>query len=208
MTNSLISLLSTFGHDATMVLLALASLISIGIIVERWMFLRARHIDLDNLVAKIGAAMERGDLQAALAVTQAHPSMESQVGQRMLQASGRPRLELEDLYRSSVERERLRYERSLGLLATIGSNAPFIGLFGTVLGIVQAFAALSSAGAGAGRNSVILGAISEALVATAIGIAVAIPAVVAFNSFQRRVDRSVGASEVVFRELVARIGAR
>lgn len=208
MTTTILSILGAFGQESTLVLLGAVSLLSIGIILERWLFLRARSIDLDSLVSKLSASMAGGDIAAALATVRAHPSMEAQVGRRLLEAVGRPRAELEDLYRSAVERERLRYERSLGLLATIGSNAPFVGLFGTVLGIVRAFSALATAGAGAGRNSVILGSISEALVATAVGIAVAIPAVVAFNAFQKRVERSVGASEVVFRELVARLGAR
>jgi biopolymer transport protein ExbB len=82
-------------------------------------------------------------------------------------------------------RERLRLERRLAFLATLGSNAPFIGLFGTVLGIIKAFHDLSGA-QGAGP-SVVMAGISEALVATAVGLMVAIPAVVAFNYFRRRV---------------------
>ena len=76
-------------------------------------------------------------------------------------------------------RERLRLERNLAFLATLGSNAPFIGLFGTVLGIIKAFHDL--AGGQAGGPSVVMAGISEALVATAVGLMVAIPAVVAFN---------------------------
>jgi biopolymer transport protein ExbB len=82
-------------------------------------------------------------------------------------------------------RERLRLERNLAFLATLGSNGPFIGLFGTVLGIIKAFHDLASAQAG-GASTVMSG-ISEALVTTAVGLLVAIPAVVAFNYFRRRV---------------------
>ncbi len=82
-------------------------------------------------------------------------------------------------------RERARWERNLAFLATLGSNAPFIGLFGTVLGIIKAFHDL--AGNQAGGPSVVMVGISEALVATAVGLMVAIPAVVAFNYFNRRV---------------------
>ncbi len=81
--------------------------------------------------------------------------------------------------------ERIRLERNLAFLATLGSNAPFIGLFGTVLGIIKAFHDLSASQAGG--PSVVMGSISEALVATAVGLMVAIPAVVAFNVFSRRV---------------------
>ena len=85
-------------------------------------------------------------------------------------------------------RERLRLERRLPFLATLGSNGPFVGLFGTVLGIIKAFHNLAATAgtAGAGASTVMAG-ISEALVATAIGLLVAIPAVVAFNYFSRRV---------------------
>ncbi len=81
--------------------------------------------------------------------------------------------------------ERMRLERHLAYLATLGSNAPFIGLFGTVLGIIKAFHDLASNQAGG--PSVVMAGISDALVATALGLLVAIPAVVAFNYFNRRV---------------------
>jgi biopolymer transport protein ExbB len=86
--------------------------------------------------------------------------------------------------------EKLRLERNLTFLATVGSNAPFIGLFGTVLGIIKAFhdlAGSQAAGTQAGGPAVVMAGISEALVATAVGLMVAIPAVVAFNYFNRRV---------------------
>ena len=82
-------------------------------------------------------------------------------------------------------REKLRLERNLAFLATLGSNAPFVGLFGTVLGVIKAFHDL--AGSQAGGPSVVMAGISEALVATAVGLMVAIPAVAAFNYFNRRV---------------------
>jgi biopolymer transport protein ExbB len=91
---------------------------------------------------------------------------------------------VERAVRSYLTLERTRLERGLTALATLGSNAPFIGLFGTVLGIIQAFGSLASQTSG-GTTSVMAG-ISEALVATAIGLFVAIPAVIAYNIFARR----------------------
>jgi biopolymer transport protein ExbB len=93
--------------------------------------------------------------------------------------------ELEAAIDGAKAREKLRFERHLAFLATLGSNAPFIGLFGTVLGIIKAFHDL--AGGQAAGPSVVMAGISEALVATAVGLMVAIPAVVAFNYFNRRV---------------------
>ncbi|MGE4232724.1 MAG: MotA/TolQ/ExbB proton channel family protein [Bacteriovoracia bacterium] len=85
--------------------------------------------------------------------------------------------------RSFLTTEKVRLEKGFTVLATLGSNAPFIGLFGTVLGIIQAFGALSTARA---DSSSVIAGISEALVATAIGLFVAIPAVIAYNVFSRK----------------------
>jgi biopolymer transport protein ExbB len=88
---------------------------------------------------------------------------------------------------------RVHLERNLTFLASVGSNAPFIGLFGTVLGIIRAFADLvGNVGGGA---DVVMAGISEALVATAVGIFVAVPAVVAFNAFGRQVDKLLALAE-------------
>lgn len=88
---------------------------------------------------------------------------------------------------SIVADARLKAEARLSWLATIGSNAPFVGLFGTVLGIIRAFHDLSLAGGAAQSSNLVTAGISEALVATAVGLFVAIPAVVAYNYFQRQV---------------------
>lgn len=94
--------------------------------------------------------------------------------------------------RAALRREgeaglRVLLEHNLTFLASVGSNAPFIGLFGTVLGIIRAFHDLvGNVGGGA---DVVMAGISEALVATAVGIFVAIPALAAYNGFQRKVDQ-------------------
>ncbi len=91
---------------------------------------------------------------------------------------------LERSLRQQLQRERLTVESGLPVLASIGSTAPFIGLFGTVLGIIHALQRIS--GSGSAGLDVVAGPIGEALVATGIGIAVAVPAVLAYNYFIRR----------------------
>ena len=110
---------------------------------------------------------------------------------------------LTELAQDSVVRARIQWEKNLSVLATIGSNAPFVGLFGTVLGIIKAFHDLSQQ-AGAGVQTVTSG-ISEALIATAVGILVAIPAAVAFNLFQRRVRFAVAEAEALKSFLVGKL---
>jgi biopolymer transport protein ExbB len=98
-------------------------------------------------------------------------------------------------------RLRTEMERNLGVLGTLGNNAPFIGLFGTVLGIIKAFAELArSQGGGAGA---VMSGISEALVATAVGLMVAIPAVIAFNFFQGKVRKTMARVDTVAHLLLA-----
>jgi biopolymer transport protein ExbB len=97
---------------------------------------------------------------------------------------------LERHLRQQIHKEKRALEAGLAVLASIGSTAPFIGLFGTVWGIMHALKAISSSGSAS--LDVVAGPIGEALVATAIGIAVAVPAVLGYNFFQRR-NRAVGA---------------
>lgn len=92
-----------------------------------------------------------------------------------------------------IQRERKLLESGLGILATTGNIAPFVGLFGTVWGIMRALTGIAAKGSAS--LDVVAGPIGEALVATGIGIAVAIPAVIAYNTFQRRVKLSVAGFE-------------
>jgi len=106
---------------------------------------------------------------------------------------------------SAVALERGRLEKRLAFLGTVGSNAPFIGLFGTVIGVIHAFQELGHAapghgGAGAASqvaSAAVMSSIAEALVATAVGILVALPAIAAYNYLQRRVTGLLGGSEVL-----------
>src|SRR5258708_28550121 len=105
------------------------------------------------------------------------------------QSGGDPVASLElvtSALRDSISETLIELKRSLGLLATIGSTAPFIGLFGTVVGIINAFRSIAATGSGG--MSVVSGGIAEALVSTALGIFVAIPAVVAFNHFMGKLE--------------------
>jgi biopolymer transport protein ExbB/biopolymer transport protein TolQ len=104
----------------------------------------------------------------------------------------------------AVEREMLMtvvdLKRGLGVLATVGATAPFVGLVGTTMGIVNSFTAMSTSGAG-GISSMAAG-IAEALITTAIGIGVAIPAVWAFNYFQTKIDNLTAEMTYTSKEMI------
>ena len=114
---------------------------------------------------------------------------------------------------SAAALERTRLERGLAFLATIGNNAPFVGLFGTVVGVIHAFEELGHAAPGHGATSTgqvasqaVMAGIAEALVATAVGIAVALPAVAAYNYLQRRVSALLSGTDVLSNLVLAYIG--
>jgi biopolymer transport protein ExbB len=155
-------------HGATWVLwlLVALSVVSLAIMIERWWYFRTHRLEPAELAADVRSLLRHCPVAAAQDCA--------------------PPEELTAAVEGAKAHERLKLERGLAFLATLGSNGPFIGLFGTVLGIIKAFHDLAGSELGAGASTVMAG-ISEALVATAVGLMVAIPAVVAFNYFSRRV---------------------
>jgi biopolymer transport protein ExbB len=113
---------------------------------------------------------------------------------------------LREVFDSARIQVKLGLEKNLLVLGTLGSNAPFVGLFGTVLGIIRAFNDLALQGTAG--PSVVMRGISEALVATALGLLIAIPAVVSYNHFQGRIKRCLLNSERLCRLALARVPVR
>jgi biopolymer transport protein ExbB len=164
-------------------LLCILSVLSIAVMMERAFFYSKNRLGNHEDVLM---QLARGDLDQALTAVKDRPGMEAAVVREAVNQKAKGADTVEELIAATVAREKGQYERYLGFLGTLGSNAPFIGLFGTVLGIIKAFADLGTSGAkGAQVQQAVMAGISEALVATAVGLAVAIPAVVAFNIFTR-----------------------
>jgi biopolymer transport protein ExbB len=115
---------------------------------------------------------------------------------------------VEEVVHAAITRERTLYDRWLPVLGTLGNAAPFIGLFGTVIGILTAFAALGSGLEGAELKGQVMGKIGEALVATAVGLGVAIPSVIAFNIFKNRIKVMSSETEGIARLLLAHLKSR
>jgi biopolymer transport protein ExbB len=178
------------GSEWVLWLLIVLSVVSVAVMVERAIQLSAKTPDMDALSKRLLDLLGKGDLKGARDTLGAPVSPEVRVGIVGIDELPRGRTAALEAMSSARSRERLSLERNLGVLGTLGNNAPFIGLFGTVLGIIKAFADLAkNQGGGA---AVVMAGISEALVATAVGLLVAIPAVVAFNVFQGKVRRALG----------------
>jgi biopolymer transport protein ExbB len=204
--------ISLIGAEWVLYVLLLISVLSVTLMVERTRFYRHASQGLAEFREKIRAAASKGRWEDASQLAQARAQktlaphlrdMEIEMALALLaHREADPKI-LNEIAHDAVMRARLGWEKNLSILATIGSNAPFVGLFGTVLGIIKAFHDLSQQ-AGTGAQTVSSG-ISEALVATAIGLLVAIPAVVSFNIFQRRVKAAVMQAEALKSFLVGTI---
>ncbi len=178
------------GSEWVLWLLVLLSILSVAVMVERAIAMSGRLGDFDRLSEKLRQALASGDGKGARDILGVPRCPEVRVALVGLAELPRGSTAAIEAMASARSRERLALEKHLGVLGTLGNNAPFIGLFGTVLGIIKAFADLSkSQGGGAG---VVMAGIAEALVATAVGLMVALPAVVAFNIFQGRIRRTMG----------------
>lgn len=190
------------GAEWVLYVLLILSILSITLIIERWRFYSSAQAGITDFRKELRAlaASKRWNDGALTAdkrmKSQDTPDLEAEMAFQLLKHSANAKPEvLNELAQDAVMRARVAWEKNLSILATIGSNAPFVGLFGTVLGIIKAFHDLSQT-ANTGAQMVTSG-ISEALVATAIGLLVAIPAVVAFNIFQRRVKAALTEAEAL-----------
>jgi biopolymer transport protein ExbB/TolQ len=190
-----------FGAAWVMWLMLGLSVISVAIILERaWYFWSLRD-DLVVLAKELRSALD-DSIETAQKRMAASPSVEAAVVSAGLSMADRGHASAEEAMAGALALQRMKLDRRLAYLGTLGNNAPFIGLFGTVLGIIRAFADLAAAhsvgsAGGAGTAGTVMAGISEALVATAVGLFVAIPAVLAFNIFQRLLKRVIGRSNAL-----------
>jgi len=179
------------------VILFIMSIWSLAVIIDRWLYFAAAKKQSREFAPRVAGALKEGKLDEAIKVAdrnkKSHLAEVVTAGLQEFRNFGSGGAITEDQIESSqraLERSEAivhaKLKRGLGGLATIGSTAPFIGLFGTVVGILHAFQQIATqkiSGLGA-----VAGGISEALVTTAFGLLVAIPAVMTFNYFTGKVE--------------------
>ena len=176
--NAIIVVTEVFEKLILLVMLGL-SVWSVSIILDRRRFFRSQNLNL----APLRELLAKTQWAQAKQWCEQHPGFVSSGFLLVVQEGRFNHQQVDRRLSSYLKAERGALEKGLPVLATLGANAPFIGLFGTVLGIIRAFAYLGSQ---AGTASVMSG-VSQALYATAIGLFVAIPAVVAFNYFSQKI---------------------
>ncbi|HKP63744.1 MAG TPA: MotA/TolQ/ExbB proton channel family protein [Polyangiales bacterium] len=194
------------GSSWVMYLLLGLSVVSIATMIERWVFFRRRRDDVDELGEKLIACLERNDSTAAAALLKQSRSVEATVLNAGVRYWGRTPESIEDAIAGEMLRERRELERGMTFMGTLGNNAPFIGLLGTVIGVIIAFQQLGSSQAAASMGAVMSG-IAEALVATGVGLFVALPAVVAYNIVQKAIADIEDNVTAIMKEMTALLRA-
>ncbi|MFY0538405.1 MotA/TolQ/ExbB proton channel family protein [Nannocystis pusilla] len=191
--------LSAVGSEWILWILVGLSVVSVAVMIERLIFYSGVQGRDSALVRALHAALADRDLAKAQELLRGATSPGARIAAQMLETSQRGAGSMAAIMAALRPGEKLRLERNLNFLGTVGSNSPFIGLLGTVLGIIETFRAIERSGVmgSAEYSNAVMAGIYEALVATAVGLLVAIPAVIAFNFFQRRVKALLGEADAL-----------
>lgn len=184
-----------FRSSFTLMILLVCSILAVAFMIERFLFYRRAKVDSTRFLSRIKMSMESENYQEAISACERDRSPVAAVLRVGLLNRELPYEQLDELMAATREEERVKLERYLGVLGTLGNSSPFIGLFGTVVGIIKAFHDLAASGSGG--PTVVAAGIAEALVATAAGLAVAIPCVMVFNYFMRKVKNIAVEMEAV-----------
>ncbi len=202
-----------FGAGWVMWLMLGLSVISLAIILERAWFFYSLRDDLAALARDLRHALDVS-FESARKRLAASPSAEAAVVLAGIDVHQKGPDSAEKAMEGAAALQRMKLEKRLAYLATLGNNAPFIGLFGTVIGVIGAFKALDdnkaatvAEGVAQFTNKQVMSSIAEALVATAVGIAIAIPAVAANNFFQRQIKSILANTEALSKVLLSHLMA-
>jgi biopolymer transport protein ExbB len=203
------------GASWVLWLMLFLSVVSLAIMLERAWFFWSLRDDIAALMRDLGRFLRGGDLEGARQRMEQSPSAEAAVVIAGIVEADLGPDAAEEAMAGASALQRTKLERRLAYLGTLGNNAPFIGLLGTVIGIVGAFeefgkgpVVAAGAAASAGPSEAVMRNIAEALVATAVGLLVAIPAVFAFNTFQRIVKVTLSNTDALGHVLLAHLKAR
>ena len=210
---SLIDLYNSMGGFAKGIVytLALMSVYSLTIMIQKWWYLRRAQVETRKFAPEFSQFLEEDNLTEAIKLAEGYKKS------HVARVLGNALAEIKPLIQDgsvtvsdinsaerAVEREMLMtlvlLKRGLAVLATVGATAPFVGLLGTTVGIINAFQGMASSGSGG--LAAIGGGISEALAKTAMGLLVAIPAVWAYNYFQTKIDNLTAEMTYVSKEMI------
>jgi biopolymer transport protein ExbB len=182
-----------------MIVILGASVLTLGFALERAIYFWKRRGDPEQTMTSALAAVRDGDVRGASRVCNTSPHPMGPVAAQVLSHADQSPDEVEEQLQIALSEQKLLLERNLGVLGTMGNTAPLIGLLGTVWGIMRAFHDMASTGSAG--PSVVAAGVAEALFTTAAGLLVAVPAVMLYNHFVRRIAVMLTVAENAARKL-------
>lgn len=179
----------------TIYILLACSVLSLAIIIERCIYYRRRsRVKKADFMLGITKELAKGNIKGALEICKSTDTPFSNVVYSGLSLHGHNEVFISNTMEREITIEATKLDKYTSIVGTIGSTAVYIGLFGTVLGIIRAFHDISASGSGG--ISVVISGISEALACTAMGLAVAVPAVIAYNYFTKKIENFISDMEL------------
>ena len=197
-----------YGESIIFFILILASILALAVIVERAIiFKRNSSKNITNFAAELIRLIRKRDIKAALILTkESGENVYTRFSLFSINHLNESEIGLSDLMTGKIIEEKIELEKRLTILNTLGNNAPFIGLLGTVLGVMKAFHGLGTLGSTG--TEVVMRSISSALQATAFGLGLAIPVVMANNYFSKKVKTIVQHLEILSKEISASLNIK
>ena len=202
-TELVVRLARTGAGEAVMWFLVALSIVSVAVMIERLIFFSTHKDNVRALAAELNRLLLAKDYTAAQKLLESCRGFETRVLRAALEVAPLGKHAVEELAASASKMEKLRFERGLAFLGTIGNNAPFVGLFGTVLEIISALYELGTQSGGNVGAGAVMATLSQALAATAIGLVVALPAVAVYNYFNRKIKTLQTGAEALVHVLLA-----
>jgi len=200
-----IDIIAIFKKSFTLVILLGCSILALTFTMERlWYYRKVKAGNPEKFMRQLKELVENNGADQAVELCDKTKGAMPKILKIGLENRTKPKDDIMDVMASAQLEEKVRMEKFLGVLGTLGSSCPFIGLFGTVVGIIKAFHDLATAGEGG--PSVVAAGIAEALVATAGGLLVAIPCVMVFNYFSKKVKVMLTEIEVASKRLMVYLG--
>ncbi len=199
-----LNIVDTLRSSFTMLILMACSVVALTMIFERWLYYKHTTIDADRFFIKIKDAFRNDGLEKAISVCNSSLAPLAAVVKSGLEESNNSSKAMAEIMDAMAIEQRTKLEKNLTVLGTLGNISPLIGLFGTVIGIIRAFHSLAVSGSAG--PSVISAGIAEALITTAAGLVVAVPAVVFYNYYLRRVDTIMNEIESVSKKVMVMLG--
>lgn len=209
LTQKLLALTATWGAEWVNWVLVAVSVTGLAVLFDRLALYLRTPERFDTLRARFSEGLRKGEVEEVRRAIDGDSLVRNvlRAGLDLVARGERGAAPVEQVMLGRLAEERARYEARLSILTTIGNTAPLVGLLGTVIGIVGAFYLLGKMGSvQAQQNTGVMASIGEALVTTGFSIAVAVPAVVAFNALRTHVTVRTKQAEALMRELVANLG--